>query len=97
MELTKEERTNMISVLQTLIYNPAKDLIYKLRNIENTLNSQTYKLLLYGDDYLSEENTDIRIISKLDKRWCLKSILDYHLQKTGKISREQYNTILNLH
>lgn len=97
MDLAKDEKTTMISVLQTLIYNPAKDLIYKLKNIDNKLNSQTYKLLLYGDDYLSEDSKEIRVISKLDNRWCLKSILDYHLQKTGKISREEYNTILNLH
>ena len=34
----------------------------------------------------------IRSISVLEHRWCLKSILDYHLNMTQKITKKEYDS-----
>ena len=99
MNLNKEEREFMVSVLRTMIYNNIDDLKTKLIDNKNLLSKEKYNLLLYGNEYLLNDseirqNIQYRVIKELDNRWCLNSILQYHLDRTKKITKEQYNEIL---
>ena len=99
MHLNKEEADFMVSVLRTMIYNSIDDLKTKLINNRNLLSKEKYNLLLYGNEYLLNDtkirqNVQYKVIKELDNRWCLTSILQYHLDRTKKITKEQYNEIL---
>ena len=92
MSLTETEKGIMVSILRTMIYNNFSDL--KLNYIENKDKLSLYarNILLFGDSDLIQGKNTYRTISKLEYRWCLKSILYYHLQKTGKITKSEYNS-----
>ena len=92
--LTQNEKEIMRSILQTLIYNSVSDLVYKYTIQKNNLSEEALELLLFGDK--SVEGTTIRSISLLDDRWCLKSILDYHLNMTHKITKKEYDNFFGL-
>lgn len=92
--LTENEKIIMRSILQTLIYNSYDDLVHKYSYEKHNLSEEALELLLFGDDLLL--NSKYRTISGLEYRWCLKSILDYHLNMTYKISREEYNSFFGL-
>ena len=99
MNLSKEEEDFMISVLRTMIYNNIDDLKTKLIDNRNLLSKDKYNLLLYGNEYLLDDseirkNVQYKVIKELDNRWCLNSILQYHLDRTKKITKQQYNEIL---
>ena len=99
MNLNKEEREFMVSVLRTMIYNNIDDLKTKLIDNKNLLSKDKYNLLLYGNEYLLNDtnisqNLQYKVIKELDNRWCLTSILQYHLDRTKRITKEQYNEIL---
>ena len=99
MHLNQEEREFMVSVLRTMIYNNIDDLKNKLIDNKNLLSTDKYNLLLYGNEYLLNDtkirqNVQYKVIKELDNRWCLSSILQYHLDRTKKITKEQYNEIL---
>lgn len=93
MTLTKNEKDIMVSILRTMIYNNFKDLKVNYTENKNKLSQDAINLLLFGDSDLIQGKNMYRVISVLENRWCLKSILYYHLHKTGKITREQYDTI----
>ena len=92
--LTENEKIIMRSILQTLIYNSYDDLVHKYSCEKHNLSEEALELLLFGDDLLL--NSKYRTISGLEYRWCLKSISDYHLNKTYKISRKQYDNFFGL-
>ncbi len=92
--LTQNEKGIMRSILQTLIYNSFSDLVYKYTIQKNNLSEEALELLLFGDK--SVEGTKIRSISLLEHRWCLKSILDYHLNMTHKITKREYDSFFGL-
>lgn len=93
MTLTETEKDIMVSILRTMIYNNFKDLkVYYTEN-KNKLSQDAINLLLFGDSDLIQGNSTYRVISVLENRWCLKSILYYHLHKTGEITKEQYDSI----
>ena len=99
MNLNQEEREFMVSVLRTMIYNNIDDLKTKLIDNKNLLSNDKYNLLLYGNEYLLNDtkirqNVKYKVIKELDNRWCLTSILQYHLDRTKRITKEQYNEIL---
>ena len=99
MHLSKEEEDFMVSVLRTMIYNNIDDLKTKLIDNKNILSNDKYNLLLYGNEYLLNDtkirkNVQYKVIKELDNRWCLNSILQYHLDRTKKITKDQYNEIL---
>ena len=102
MNLSASEIDIFNSVLRTLIYNTTKDLKEKLIRYKSILNSEKYSLLMFGNGNLYNENCDLenkemyKVIKELDYRWCLSSILYYHLIKTKKISKEEYNEILSI-
>ena len=92
--LTENEKKIMRSILQTLIYNNFSDLVHKYSCEKHNLSEEALELLLFGDDILF--NSKYRTISGLEYRWCLKSILDYHLNRTYKITRNQYDSFFGL-
>ena len=99
MDLTEEDKDFMITILRTMIYNSIDDLKIKLKNNKELLSKDKYNLLLYGNEYLVNdtkirENIQYKVIKELDNRWCLNSILQYHLDRTKRITKEQYNEIL---
>jgi hypothetical protein len=99
MDLTEEDKNFMINVLRTMIYNNIDDLKIKLINNKNLLSKEKYNLLLYGNEYLLNdtkirESVQYKVIKELDNRWCLSSVLEYHLNRTKRITWEQYNEIL---
>ena len=96
MNLTDNEKEIMISVLKTLIFNNIDDLKTKLISNKDLLSKEKYDLLLFGNEnYFTDENVQesnkIRTIKELDGRWCLTSILHYHIERTKKVSYKQYN------
>ena len=95
MILTRNEKNIMIPVLRTLIYNDFNDLKNNILEIKDKLPREKYNLLIFGDK-LSESNKNYKIISSLDNRWCLESILNYHVQRTKKISKKEYDEILSI-
>ena len=102
MELTKADKTYMIDVLRTLIYNNVNELKTKLANAKDILDNEKYKLMIFGDEDLFLNDSQVKnsekykAISVLDGRWCLQSQLFYHLTKTKKVTQEEYNEIINL-
>ena len=100
--MNKEEISIFDSVLRTLIYNSIDDLKDKLVNVKNILTTEKYNLLLFGNADLYNEDCDLanknkyRVIKELDNRWCLQSILYYHLNRIKRISQDEYNQILNI-
>ena len=92
--LTDNEKRIMRSILQTLIYNNFSDLVYKYTAQKDNLSEEALELLLFGDN--SVKDTGVRSISLLEHRWCLKSILDYHLNMTHKITKKEYDSFFGL-
>ena len=92
--LTDNEKGIMRSILQTLVYNSFKDLVYKYTTQKNNLSEEALELLLFGDNSMTDNG--IRSISLLEHRWCLKSILDYHLNMTHKITKKEYDSFFGL-
>lgn len=92
MILKENEKDIMISILRTLIYNDFKDLKIKIKEIrsKNLISYDKYHLLLFGNKDLN----GYRVIEDLGNRWCLQSILYYHLNRTKKITESQYNEII---
>ena len=101
MPLTKDESYCIVDVLKTLAYNDVTDLKIKLKKAKKLLNSNKYKLMIYGDQNLYPNNSIItdkdkyKIISSLEGRWSLQSQLFYHLTKTKKVTQDEYNEIIN--
>ena len=102
MELTIADKTCMIDVLRTLIYNNLNELKTKLTNAKDILSEEKYKLMILGDEDLFSDDSQVKnsekykAISVLDGRWCLQSQLFYHLTKTKKIKEEEYNELLKI-
>ena len=94
--LTESEKRAMKSILFTMAFNSFIDLKQKYKEIKNVLSTEALDLLLFGDSELIRGNSKYRVISQLEYRWCLKSILDYHLQKTGRITKEEYASIFSI-
>ena len=92
--LTQNEKVIMRSILQTLIYNSFSDLVYKYTAQKDNLSEEALELLLFGDNLVTD--TGVRSISLLEHRWCLKSILDYHLNMTHKITKKEYDSFFGL-
>lgn len=92
--LTDNEKRIMRSILQTLIYNNFSDLVYKYTAQKDNLSEEALELLLFGDNSIIDMG--IRSISVLEHRWCLKSILDYHLNRTHKITKKEYDSFFGL-
>jgi len=101
MILTKAETTCIIDVLKTLAYNNVKDLKTKLVKAKETLNSEKFTLMMFGDQNLYSDESIIndkdkyKSITLLDGRWCLQTQLFYHLTKTKKITHEEYNELVH--
>ena len=99
--LTKDEAACIVDVLKTLAYNNFNDLKTKIVKAKETLNSEKYTLMIFGDQDLYPNNSIItdkdkyKIISSLEGRWSLQSQLFYHLTKTKKVTQDEYNEIIN--
>jgi hypothetical protein len=102
MELSENEKQIMISILRTLIYNTVDELKVKLISAKETLSSEKYNLMMFGDDDLFEPDADVKYkekykrINVLEGRWCLQSQLFYHLTKTKKIKEDEHNELLKI-
>jgi hypothetical protein len=102
MKLIKKDIDIFDSVLKTLIYNPLGDLKDKLIIAKSELSTEKYNLLIFGNSQLYNTDCEIedkdmyRIIKELDNRWCLKSILYYHLNRIKRITVDEYNEILSI-
>jgi hypothetical protein len=102
MNLTNKDIDIFDSILKTLIYNNISDLKEKLLISKTQLTKEKYNLLIYGNNDLYNKDCDLedkdmyRIIKELDNRWCLKSILYYHLKRIKRISQTEYNEVLNI-
>lgn len=102
MKLSKEEISIFDSVLRTLIYNTIDDLKNKLIQFKDQLSNEKYNLLMFGNTDLYNEDCELanknkyRVIKELDNRWCLQSILYYHLNRIKRMSQDEYNEILNI-
>jgi len=94
MTLTSDEKNIMISVLRTLIYNDFDDLKNKILENKEKLSKDKYSLMLFGNK--ESNNSNCKIITQLDNRWCLQSILHYHVHRTKKITQDQYIEILSI-
>ena len=94
--LTESEKRTMKSILYTMAYNSFSDLKQKYKETKNCLSTEALDLLLFGDSELIRGNSKYRVISQLEYRWCLKSVLTYHLQKTGRITRQEYASIFSI-
>ena len=92
--ITDNEKDIMRSILQTLIYNSFSDLINKYTVLKNNLSEEALELLLFGDNLVID--TGVRSISLLENRWCLKSIMDYHLNMTHKVTKKEYDCFFGL-
>ena len=88
--LTENEKGVMISIISTLVYNNFNDLKDNYNREKGNLSETALELLLFGNK--QSQKTKKRVISELDDRWCLKSILEYHRDMTKKITQEQYNS-----
>jgi len=89
--LTENEKEIMVSILRTMIYNNFNDLKKIYIEEKNNLSKEALNLLLFGDKDLLESISQYKVISQLENRWCLKSLLYYNLTKTYKISKDDYN------
>ena len=102
MELTENEKQIMISILRTLIYNTVDELKVKLVSAKETLSSEKYNLMMFGDEDLFEPDADVKYkekykrINVLEGRWCLQSQLFYGVDKTKKVKQEEYDELLKL-
>ena len=94
--LAESEKQVMKSILYTMVYNSFSDLKKKYIESKNLLSEEALKLLLFGDSELIKGNNKYRVISQLECRWCLKSILTYHLHKTKKINSEEYSLFFSI-
>ena len=88
--LTKNEKGIMRSIIMTMIYNNFNDLKDNYNREKGNLSETALELLLFGDK--QSINGRNRVISELEDRWCLKSILEYHRDMTKSITKEQYNS-----
>lgn len=103
MELSQYDKNIITSVLYTLIYNTFEELKNKLLLAQKQITPEAYDLMIYGDTKYScfsgsgdkSLNEPQSIISSLEGRWSLKTLLQYHVERTRKISREQYQEIIN--
>ena len=102
MEITNDDKQIMISVLQTLHQNTVNELIQKIPMAKEKLNEELYQLMLNGNKFIYDTDKDIinkeqyRKITQLEGRWCLKSIIFYHMTRTKKISSQEYTQILSI-
>ena len=102
MKINKKEKYIFDSVLKTLIYNSIDDLKNKLLFVKDEISSEKYNLLIFGNAELYNEDCKLenknmyRVIKELNNRWCLQSILYYHLKKTEKINEEEYKELLSI-
>ena len=90
--LTESEKRAMKCILYTMAYNSFSDLKKKYIETKDLLSDEALNLLLFGDREIIRGNSKYRVISQLENRWCLKSILEYHRDMTKKITIEQYNS-----
>ena len=88
--LSKNEKGIMRSIIMTMVYNNFNDLKNNFNREKDNLSEPALELLMFGDKH--SVNGINRVISELEGRWCLKSILEYHRDMTKKITREQYNS-----
>jgi hypothetical protein len=95
MILTSDEKNIMINILRTLTYNKFNDLKNNILENKNKLSKDKYSILLFGNKE-SKNNQNCKIITHLDNRWCLQSILYYHVHRTKKITQDQYIEILSI-
>jgi hypothetical protein len=93
--LTESEKRAMKCILYTMAYNSFSDLKKKYIETKDLLSDEALNLLLFGDREIIRGNSKYRVISQLENRWCLKSILTYHLEKTGKVNSEEYASIFS--
>lgn len=101
MEIEPHEKTEMISVLKVLHLNTVEDLIEKLKTAKNILTDDKYQLMVNGNSFIYGQESEIpnkeqyRKITLLEGRWCLKSILFYHMTRTKKISSQEYTQLMS--
>lgn len=100
LQLDDSQKKIMINILRTLIYNTPADLKNKLVINKPILGNTVYNLMLNGDTNLYKDNSNnldkYRIISELDGRWCLKTILFYHETKTFKVTKAERKELLSI-
>lgn len=94
--LTENEKNIMISLLRTLIYNNFNDLEKKYKEMKQKLSQEANRLLIYGDESINYGNNTFNVISDLEYRWCLQSVLQYHLTKTLKVTKNQYDSFFKI-
>ena len=87
--LTENEKEKMRMILRTLIYNDYNELIKNYTIEKHNLSNEALELLIFGDNTFN--NSKYKTISGLEHRWCLKSIMEYHVDMTKKITKDQYN------
>ena len=88
--LTEDEKGIMRSIIMTMVYNNFTDLTDNYNREKDNLSETALEFLLFGDKH--SINGRNRVISELEGRWCLKSILEYHRDMTKRITPEQYNS-----
>ena len=88
--MQKEDQCIIVNILQTLIYNSVADLKEKLIKYKQILSNENYTIMMFGNFKYNNNY----VIKELDNRWCLKTQLDYHLERTKKINKSEYNMLI---
>ena len=102
MEIQPNEKNEMISVLKVLHLNTVEDLLEKLKTAKDMLTEEKYQLMINGNSFIYDRESEIpykeqyRKITQLEGRWCLKSIIFYHMSRTKKISSEEHKRIMEV-
>ena len=92
--LTENEKEKMRMILRTLIYYDYNELIKNYTIEKHNLSNEALELLIFGDNTFN--NSKYKVISVLENRWCLKSLMEYHVDMTKRITKDQYNRFFRL-
>ena len=84
-----QAKQEMISILETLIYNSVSDLLNKIERVKKKFTNETLNILFYGD-------TPSNTISELENRWCLRKQIIYHKDNSCKINENDFQKIEGL-
>tara|TARA_B100000123_G_C25479118_1_gene318311 strand:- start:96 stop:401 length:306 start_codon:yes stop_codon:yes gene_type:complete len=97
---TDQEKSTCDNILRSLVYYNYSNLKKKLINIKSKFTEEKYNILVFGNSNLYDSSCNLenkemyKIIKELDNRWCLQSILYYHLTKLNKLTKTDYDEIL---
>lgn len=86
----------MLSILTGTGKFDLNKIIELIKYLRETVERDDYIKIIYGNKRMSKDNKYFLIeMENLDNHWCLKSQIDYQLNITGRLSRVDYERIVN--